>query len=250
MRRRAELIVTSEAEVQERPQRVPPAVVAMFAPDSGMELQARVGKARFAFLVALVCALLAAFTQAYRVDSRDATLKNLEKSGQLENMSDRAVADETTKSDRLYQVGRVSLGVFEAPVFLGLGSLAILFLVWFLRGKAKGRAVVPVAAAVLLPGALANLLDAVSAWQHAALPPKGAELAPRTVSAIASVFGHPLAAPWLKLGNALDFFSLWAAILLGYGVAAAGDVPVRRALVVTLIGWVCWRLLTNVPGGG
>src|SRR5207237_9819997 len=117
---------------------------------------------------------------------------------------------------------------------------------WCLRGTAQGRAVVPVAAAVLLPGAIANLLDAISAWQHAALPPKGAVLAPRNLSAIAAVFGHPLAAPWLKLGNALDFFSLWAALLMGYGIAAAGDVPVRRALVATLIGWVCWPLLTNL----
>ena len=42
---------------------------------------------------------------------------------------------------------------------------------------------VPVAAAVLLPGAIANLLDAISAWQHAALPPKDAVLAPRNLSA-------------------------------------------------------------------
>ena len=242
--------MSSEAEIEQRPQRVPPAVVALVAPDTGMDLQARVGRARFAFVVAMVCALLAAFAQAYRVDTRDVTLKDLEKAGQLENMSDRQVEDETTKSNRLYQVGRVVVGVGEAPVFLGLGALAVLGLTWFLRGKAKGRAVVPVAAAVLLPGAIANLLDAISAWQHAALPPKDAVLAPRNLSAIAAVFGHPLAAPWLKLGNALDFFSLWAALLMGYGIAAAGDVPVRRALVATLIGWVCWRLLTNVAVGG
>ncbi|MFN2547079.1 MAG: hypothetical protein ABR567_06595 [Myxococcales bacterium] len=244
------MIVSSEAEVERPRQRVPPAVVALFAPDTGMDLQARIGRARFAFLAAMVCALLAAFAQAYRVDTRTATLKNLEKAGQLDNMSDRQVEDETTKSNRLYEVGRVALGAGEAPVFLGLGSLAVLGLVWFTRGKVKGRAVVPVAAAVLLPGALANVLDAISAWQHAALPPKDAMLAPRTISAIAAVFGHPLAGPWLKVGNVFDFFSLWAAILMGYGVAAAGDVPVRRALWTTLVAWLCWRLITTVPFGG
>ena len=126
----------------------------------------------------------------------------------------------------------------------------MLGLVWFLRGKVKGRAVVPVAAAAMLPSAIANLLDAVSAWQHAALPAKGAVLAPRNLSAIAEVLGHPLVAPWVKLGNAFNLFSLWGAVLMGFGIAAAGDVPPRRALVVTLAGWVCWRLLTNVAGGG
>jgi hypothetical protein len=244
------LIVNSEAELERSPQRVPPAVVALLAPDTGMDLQAKVGRARFAFLFAFVCALLAAFAQAYRVDTRDQTLKNLEKAGQLENMSDRQVEDETVKANRLYQVGRVGLGVAEAPVFLGLGCVAVLGLVWFTRGKVKGRAVVPVAAAVLLPGAIADLLDAISAWQHAALPAQGAQLAPRTISALAAVFGHPFTGTLLKLGNVVDFFSLWGALLMGYGVAAAGDVPVRRALVTTLIGWVCWRLITTVPFGG
>jgi hypothetical protein len=56
--------------------------------------------------------------------------------------------------------------------------------------------------------------------------------------------------PWLKLGNALDFFSLWAALMMGYGVAAAGRVPRRTAVVGTVVVWVCYRLLTNVALGG
>ena len=96
----------------------------------------------------------------------------------------------------------------------------------------------------------ATLLDALSAWNHASLPPQGALLAPRNVSGIAAALGHALLPPWLKLGNTFDFFSLWAAVMMGFGVAAVGGVPVRRALIVTLAGWVCWRLLTNVAVGG
>ena len=215
-----------------------------------MELQARVGTARLAFLIAFACALLAGFAQAYRVDTRSATLKKLEQAGQLQTMSDRQLDDETRSGDRLYQVMRVGKGLFEAPVSLGLTALGVVILVWFLRGKIKGRSVVPVAAATLLPNAIANLLDAVSAWNHATLPPQGAMLAPRNLSGIAAAFGQALPPPWLKLGNAFDLFSLWAALMLGFGVAAAGDLPQRRALIVTLAGWVCWQLLTNVAGGG
>ena len=126
----------------------------------------------------------------------------------------------------------------------------MLALVWFLKGKVKGRAVVPVAAATLLPGAIANVLDAISAWNHVSLPPQGAVLAPRNISAIVALFSHPLMPPWVKLGNTFDFFSLWAALMMGFGVAAAGDVPVRRALIGTLVAWLCLRLLTNVAMGG
>jgi hypothetical protein len=44
-------------------------------------------------------------------------------------------------------------------------------------------------------------------------------------------------------------FSLWSAVLLGFGVAAAGNVPKRRALVGTLVAWCCVRLLTKVAAG-
>ncbi len=243
--------VSTEAELpQPAGRRAPPALVALLAPDSGMELQARVGTARLAFLIAFACAVLAGFAQAYRVDTRSATLKKLEQGGQLQTMSDRQLDDETRSGDRLYQVMRVGKGLFEAPVSLGLTALGVVILVWFLRGKIKGRAVVPVAAATLLPNAIANLLDAVSAWNHATLPPQGAMLAPRNLSGIAAAFGQALPPPWLKLGNALDLFSLWAALMLGFGVAAAGDLPQKRALIVTLAGWVCWQLLTNVAVGG
>lgn len=245
------MIVSTEAEAQEpRARTAPPALVALVAPDVGMERQARIGGARLAFLIAFVCALLAAFAQAYRVDASAATLKKLEAGGQLQTMSDRQLEDETRNANRIYQVARVAQGAVEAPVALGLGSLAVLALVWFLRGKLKGRAVVPVAAAALLPGAIASLLDAAAAWNQASLPTQGAVLAPRNLSAIAALFGHALNGPFLKLGNAFDFFSLWAAVMLGFGVAAAGEIPARRALIATLAGWVCVRLLTSVAMGG
>lgn len=215
-----------------------------------MERQARTGGVRLPFLIAFVCALFAAFAQAYRVDSTAPTLKRLEQAGQLQTMSERQIADETRNANRLFQVARVGQGLLEAPLSLGLGSLSVLGLVWFLRGKVKGRAVVPVAAAALVPGAIASLLDGLSALRQAALPPQGATLSPRNLSLVLAALGHPLLPPWVKLGNALDFFSLWGAVLLGYGVAAAGEIPVRRALIATLVGWSCVRLLGSVAMGG
>jgi hypothetical protein len=75
-------------------------------------------------------------------------------------------------------------------------------------------------------------------------------LAPRSLSAILGALDHPLTGPWLKLGSALDFYSLWSAVMLAYAVVAVAQVPRKRALVGTLSAWVCYRLLTHVASGG
>jgi hypothetical protein len=246
-------MVTAEAEIDaphEGGDRRPSPLTLLFAPDRGMERQARVGRARWIFLFAWLCSLLLGAALALRVDAASSTLRAMEMSGQLQTMSDRQLAEETRNTERVFEVVSVAKGVVLVPLGLGLACLAILALAWFFRGRIKGSAVAPVAAATLLPEALANLADAVAVFRHEGLPPEGAALAPRTLQALLVLADHPLMAPWVKLGNALDFFSLWAAVMMGYGVAAVGRVPPRTALIGTLVAWVCYRLLTQVATGG
>ena len=244
------MIVSSEAELPQPTRAAPPALVALVAPDSGMERQAKVGKAGLAVAIAIACSLFAAFGHSMRVDAQSATLQKLDAAGQLASMSDRAIEDETRNAERLFQVMRVAWGALETPVFLLLGALAVVVLVWFLRGKVKGRGVFPVAAAVLLPGAIANLLDGITALRQESLPAGPAVLTPRNVSAVLAALGHTLSGAALKLGNAVDFFSLWTAVMMAFGVAAVGDVPARRALIGTLAAWLCLRLVVSVAMGG
>jgi hypothetical protein len=244
------LIVSGEAELPQPTRAAPPALVALVAPDSGMERQARVGKAGLAVAIAFACSLFAAFGHSMRVDARSATLQKLDAASQLATMSDRAIEDETRNAERLFQVMRVAWGALETPVFLLLGALAVVVLVWFLRGKVKGRGVFPVAAAVLLPGAIANLLDGITALRQESLAAGPAVLTPRNVSGVVAALGHTLSGAALKLGNAVDFFSLWAAVMLAFGVAAVGDVPAKRALIGTLAAWLCLRLVVSVAMGG
>ncbi len=231
-------------------ERRPSPFALLFAPDRSMDRQARVGRTLGILLFAWLCSLLLAGALAYRVDAQAATLQKLETSGELNNMSDRQVADETRKADRLFQVKAVAKGVLGPPLDLGLASLGLVGLGWFLRGRIKAKAVAPIAAATLLPGSIATLLDAASAYRHASIAPEGTSLAPRTLTALLQVAGHPLAGAWAKLGNTLDFYSLWAAVIMALGVAAAGKIPTRRALIGTAVGWVCYRLLTQVAIGG
>jgi hypothetical protein len=243
--------VSTEAELpQAEPRTVPPAFLALAAPETGMERQARIGTARLAFLVALVCAFLSAFVQSSRIDARSSTLAKLDMGGTLTEMSEKQVDDEVKSAERLAQVQTIAAGVLKAPFALCFGALSVVFLVWFLKGKIKGRAVFPVAAASLLPGAIANLLDAGAALTRSSLPVEHPVLAPRDLGAILASLGHALTGPVLKLATAMDFFSLWGALLLGFGVAFTGDVPLRRALTGTFVAWMCWRLLTTVAAGG
>jgi hypothetical protein len=222
----------------------------LFAPDRGMDHQARVGRALWLVLFAWLCSVLLGAALALRVDAASSTLRAMEMSGRLQTMSDRQLAEESRNAERIFEVVSVAKGVVSVPLGLGLACLAIVALVWFFRGRIKGSAVAPVAAATLLPGALADLVDAVAAFRHDTLPPEGLALAPRSVGAILDLAGHPLMGPWVKIGNAADLFSLWAAVMMGYGVAAVGRVPRWTALVGTLVAWVCYRLLTQVAMGG
>lgn len=201
-------------------------------------------------LAAWACSLLLGAAVAWRIDARSSTLRQLDASGELKTLSDRQIDEKTRNAERVAIVLSVAKGAVGPPLQLGLGACALLGLCWFLRGRIVGRAVGPVAAASLLPEAIADLLDAVSAFRHAAIAPEGVTLAPRSLAAVAAAAGHPLAGPWLKLGNAFDFFSLWTALLLGFGLAAAGQLGRGKALAVTLLAWVCYRLLTHVAAGG
>ncbi|MFO0590547.1 MAG: hypothetical protein U0441_23600 [Polyangiaceae bacterium] len=218
-------------------------------PDRGMDLHAKVGRARWFFLVAWLCSLLLGAVMALRVDARAATLEKLDMSGELATMSDRQIAEETKSAERVFQVLAIAKGATSAPVQLLGASLSILVLVWFLRGKVKGSAVLPVAAVTLVPAAVANVVDAITAFRRLSVHPDDGALAPRTLTDALMLAGRPLMPPWIKLGNAFDFYSLWAALILAFGVAAVGQVPRRRAVIGTLVAWVCVRLLTNVAAG-
>ncbi len=242
--------VSSEVEASAVPRAIPPALVALVAPDVGMERQARVGGVKLSLLIAMACAIFAGGALALRVNASSATLKKLEQAGTLSTMSERQIEDETRNAERLFTVARVGSALFEAPVGLGLAALATVLLGWFLKGRVKGSAVGPVAAATLLPAAIANLLRGISTLRAASIAPDATPLVPMNLTDIAASLGHPLAAWGVKLGGAFDLFSLWSAIMMAYGVAAAASIPARRAVTGTLVAWLCWRLLTHVAVGG
>ena len=242
-----------ESNVQALPGKwaVPPAVLALVAPDVGMERVARRERVLVPFLFALFCSVLAAGASSYRIDARDATLANLDRSGQLKTMSDRQIEDQTKDAERTYVVKTISLGVVWPPVKLGLLCVGLLGLSWFVRGRAKGKAVAAVAAAAMIPGAIGDLLSVGAAVGRQSIPPEGPPLLPADLASMwAQISSHPLAGALARLLGAFDIFSLWGALLAGYGLAAAANLPLRRAMTATLIGWLCIHVLIAAMTGG
>jgi len=231
---------------------VPSPVVALVARDVGMERVARRERVLLPFLFALVCSLLAAGASSYRIDARDATLANLDRSGQLKTMSDRQIEDQTKDAERTYIVKTIALGLVWPPAKLGLLCVGLLGLSWFVRGRSKGKAVAAVAAVAMVPGAIEDLLRVGAALGRRSIPPEGPPLIPADFASMwAQISGHPLAGPAAKLLGGLDIFSLWGALLAGYGLAVAANLPLRRAMTATIIGWLCIHvLLVAATGGG
>ena len=102
---------------------------------------------------------------------------------------------------------------------------------------------------MILPDA--NLLEAFATFQHAAIALDGPPSLPRTLADFwSAVAAQPGPAPLMRLLSAFDVFSFWSALLVGFGLAAAAQLPRRRALTGTLAAWLCLRLLTHVAMGG
>jgi hypothetical protein len=216
-----------------------------------MERVARTGRVRWLLVVAMVCSLAAGVTAAWKVDAREATLAAIEKQGQIQTTSDQQIADQTKAAERTFIVMRVASALAMPAVDLALYCIGLFALARFLRGRATGRAIAAVSAAALLPTAFGNVLEAIAAATRKWIPPSFEPLVPRDLAALyASFAGHPLMGAAGRLLSAIDVFSLWAAVLLAYGLVFAANLPRRRAVAGTLIGWLCFRLLTHVAMGG
>src|SRR3954453_712440 len=154
--RRSGVIVESNVQALPGKWAMPSPLLALVAPDVGMERVARRERVLLPFLFAVLCSLLAAAASSYRVDARDATLATLQRTGQLKTRSDRQTEDQTKDAGRTYIVKTVAVGAVGPVVKLGLLCVGLLVLSWFVRARAKGKALAAVGAVAMLPGGVEN----------------------------------------------------------------------------------------------
>lgn len=201
-------------------------------------------------LLTMLLTALASAAVGTRLDASRVVIPALESAGELSKASEREVAEKIEQAQRVAIVSGVAKGLFAVP-FLALVSAAGLWLwSWLLGGRATFARLFTAVSLALLPFACSEAITLVSALRQTTLSPKMvSELVPSSVAAVVSAppvdagpkapvagasLGWKPIAPRALLGL-LDFFHLWAVVLLGLGFAAATRLSKWRAIPATAL---------------
>ncbi len=190
---------------------------------------------------------------AVRWNAAPSIIRGLEMSGQLKGMPEQDLSDQIQQAERLKLVTSIAGGLV-LPVLMVLGIAVVLsLLAWLLGKKGAFNAFFTAAAVGMLPVALAKFLYGLVALVQTSLSEdRAATLLP---SSLALVF-HPQSPKLMRLFSSLDFFHLWAALLIGVGFAAVVGMRRRQglfvgaALFLAQLGVFGLGLPGLSPGGG
>lgn len=168
---------------------------------------------------------------ALRWNAAPSIVRGLESSGQLKGMPEADIADQIQQAQRLKLVTSIAGGLLvPALVVLGI-AVALALLAWLLGKKGSFNAFFTAAAVGMLPVALGRFLYGLMALVQTSLSEDRADtLLP---SSLAAVF-HAQSPKLMRLLSSLDFFTLWAALLVGIGFAAVVGMRRRQGLWVGL----------------
>ncbi len=184
---------------------------------------------------------------ATRLDASRLVIPKMEASGELGKASEREIDEQVQQTQRVAIVGGVAAGLFLVPLELLAIAVALKIVAWLLGRKAAFAAVWTVAAVSALPFVLDHLVTAAAALNQPSLSPKtAAALLPSSLAALS-----PDAPPHLaRVLGAVDFFNLWAALLLGIGFGAATKLPTWKGVLLGLFLYVLFAAaaLVGLPG--
>jgi hypothetical protein len=164
-----------------------------------------------------------------RWNAAPSILEGLEKSGQLKGMPEADIADQIQQAERLRLVTGIAGGLV-LPVLMVLGIAVVLaVLAWLLGKRGTFQGFFTAAAIGTLPLALARFLYGLIALVQSSLSEdRAATLLP---SSLASLI-HTQSPKLMRLLTSLDFFHLWAALLIGVGFATVVGMRKRQGLLV------------------
>lgn len=189
-------------------------------------------EARRALWPVVLLSLATAFAGAsfaVRWNAAPSIVQGLESSGQLKGMPEADLLDQIQQAQRLKLVTSIAGGLV-LPVLMVLGIAVVLaLLAWLLGKKGTFNGFFTAAAVGMLPLALAKFLYGLVALTQTSLSEdRAATLLP---SSLAFVF-HAQSPKLMRLLSSLDFFHLWAALLVGIGFAAVVGMRRRQGLLV------------------
>jgi hypothetical protein len=226
--------------------------LAILFPDRGVPREVAAGRYGVALLSIVIAAAIAAAAISARLDLRHEVLaENASVASAKVVAADPKKAREV-KTDREIDeqvaqrtaVKRVMLGLDAAiwqPLRVLFLALGLFLLGRYVGGTPTMARALSAAALVALPGAIRSLVTAVAAWSQPAIGSK--DIDQLTASAAIPIpAGHPALA---QLLGGVDVFTLWSAVILGFALAAAGELKPTRAAVASFVGFALYVLVTG-----
>lgn len=198
-------------------------------------------------LLAVVLTSAASAALGVRLDSARLVLPKLEASGELAKASEREISEQVEQAQRVAIVAGVAKGLFFVPLVALLAAAGLWLMNWLLGGRATFAELFTVASLMLLPMAIGQGITLAAALRQSSLSPAMMkQLVPSSVAQLRSADdvepardGAPHGTWKQTAGSALlglvDFFHLWAALLLGLGFAAATKLSRVRAVPVGVL---------------
>jgi len=185
---------------------------------------------------------------AVRWNAAPAIIQKLDASGQLKGMPEADLADQIQQAERLRLVTGIAGGlVLPALMVLGI-AVALAVLAWLLGKKGTFQAFFTAAAVGMLPIALSKLLYGLVALVQSSLSEdRAATLAPSSLAIL-----HVHSPKLMRILSGIDFFHIWAALLIGIGFAAVVGMRRRQGLLVgasLFLAQLCVFGL-GIPAGG
>ncbi len=220
-------------------------------------------------LLTMILTALGSAAVGTRLDTARVVLPKLAESGELAKATEREVSEQIEQAQRVAIVAGVAKGIVVVPLLALLASAGLWIWSWLMGGRATFQRLFTAVALASLPFACAQGITLASALRQRTLSPVMVdELVPSSAAAFvpAPVDSGPkeLKAPrpeWKpqasrSLLGLLDFFHLWAALLLGWGFASAARLerwrgaPATTALYFLVLAAVMVGLPNLMQNGG
>lgn len=184
---------------------------------------------------------------ALRLDAARLVIPQMEMTGELGKASEREIDEKIEQTQRVGIVAGIAKGVFVAPLTLLLIAVALKLTAWLLGRKTPFGALFTTSALAMLPVAVFHLALAAAALRQPALTPKLAvTLLPTSLAALL-----PDQPPKLdRVFQAIEFFNLWAAALLGLGFASAAQLKPWKGVLLGLFLYAMFAAVAYVGGPG
>ena len=241
---------------------------ALLLPDRGMARQVSARRYGAALAAVVVCGLLAAAAIGVRLDVSTDILAQAASPGMAEGggggggpppgdngpgaqaaatKSDREITEEINKTLAVERVTRALSAGLWVPLQLLVLTIFVYGFLRYVGGTPTLERSFAATVHAALPYAVKSLVIAGAALAQHALTPSQAD----------ALVANPLAPSYASLGPGLarlledvDPFMLWSVLLLGLGMAAAGEVSRRRAFITLLVGFALYLGLGLAVCGG